>query len=85
MSQREQWKREKPWMNADIDIPYKSKADQERIERLFRRIEHLEQRIETQKYLGQDLSFDRMEVSALKYVLRELEFSRKKSLTKPKP
>ena len=77
MSVRHQWKREKPWMNADIDIPYKSNIDRERIGRVFRRIEHLEQRIETGKYLGQELNFDRMEVSALKYILRELAQYRK--------
>lgn len=73
MSQeRAQWKPEKPWMHKDIDIPFRSETDRKRIERLFRRIEHLEQRCETNEQLGISKDFDRMELSALRYVLMEL-------------
>lgn len=64
------------WMTDDIKIPYFNKKDQERIERVFRRIEHLEQRVEGGKVLGEDKSYDRMEISGLRYVLKELAIAR---------
>lgn len=80
---RDQWKREKHWMNGDIEIIYKSNADRERIDRLFRRIEHLEQRCGTRDQCGESISFDKMEISALRYVLKELAMHRRNNQTLP--
>ena len=62
----------KPWIDSEIDIPFYSNADRERIERLLRRLEHLEERIKTGKYLGEDLFYDKGEASSIRYVLWEL-------------
>lgn len=65
-----QWCRNNDGFN--IDIKYTSLKDQERLERLFRRMEHLQNRVEAHKQYGTDIAFDSMEISALKHALKEI-------------
>lgn len=44
---------------------------EERRARLERRLEHLEARIRGGQYVGEDLSYDKGEASALKWILEE--------------